>query len=63
MSSKAYKILTDHYYNYLQFFDSKYISKTPNMGPGATFNNFTNNNPTEKIDFIFTNPFWEGLHA
>ena len=59
MSSKAYKILTDHYYNYLQFFDSKYISKTPNIGPGGTFNNFTNNNPTEKIDFIFTNPFWE----
>ena len=57
--SLAYQLLVDYYYNYLQVFDAKYISSAPNVGPSGTFNNFTINNPTEKIDFIFTNPFFD----
>ena len=59
--SQAYKLLVNYYYNNLQFYDAMYISSSPNTGPIGTYNNFTNNNPTEKIDFIFANPFFNVL--
>lgn len=59
-----YKILVDYYYYYLQLFDTKYKSINGSTGPSGTFNDFIYDNPTTKIDFIFTNPFFDvNTHA
>ncbi len=63
-SSQEYNLLVDDYYNYLHLYDAQSKSVNGSTGPPGTFNNFTTNYPTEKIDFIFVNPFFDVItHA
>jgi endonuclease/exonuclease/phosphatase family metal-dependent hydrolase len=59
-STTEYKILVASYSDYLQEYDTKYKALSC-TGPSGTFNNFSISNPTEKIDFVFTNPFIDVL--
>ena len=59
--STEYNLLVNSYYQYLRLYDTKFISQTPSTGPSGTFNNFTTDNPTSKIDFVFVNPFFDVL--
>jgi endonuclease/exonuclease/phosphatase family metal-dependent hydrolase len=60
-SSEAYQILVDDYYNYLKIYDTYYKAVNGNTGPTGTYNGYSNNNPTNKIDFVFVNPFFDVL--
>lgn len=59
--STPYDLLIEDNPEDLKIFDSEKISLTEPFGPTGSYNNFSNDNPTNKIDFIFVNQYLKTL--
>lgn len=59
--STPYNLLIEDNPEDLKISDSEKISLTEPFGPTGSYNNFSNDNPTNKIDFIFVNQFLKTL--
>ena len=55
--SEPYGILTTSYQDRLSIFNSSNISEETPFGPSGSYNGFSNDNPTSRIDFVFVNDF------
>lgn len=56
-NSTPYYILVENKEESLNLFDSKTITAQEPFGSDGTYNDFSNLDPTRRIDFIFVNPF------